>query len=98
MNDNYLGAFTSNKSTEKEENNFDIKELIHNFSLYDFIDAAKERPDEDFGGFLVCTPKQYLFGYNSGFGPGPHAASFARTMLDIKGGGIISNQMELIKI
>ena len=98
MNKKYANLFYSNKSTGKNDFNFDLKELTQNFSLIDFIDEARKRPSEDFGGFLVCTPKQYIFGYNANFGTGSHACSFGRTMKDIKGGGLIASSNELLSL
>ena len=47
------------------------------------------------GGFFVCTPKQYIIGYNSNFGSGAHITAYARVMKDIMGGGKISSMEEL---
>ena len=98
MSDNYLKVFYANKSTGKMDCNFDLKELTENFSIFNFINDARKRPSEDFGGFLICTPKQYIFGYNSSFGIGSHGASFGRAMKDILGGGNISNEGELLRL
>ena len=95
---NNLKVFLANKTSGRLECNFDLKELTENFSLFKFINDARKNPSEDFGGFLVCTPKQYIFGYNSSFGTGTHSASFGRVMKDISGGGTISNQGELLSL
>ena len=97
-----LKLFFQNKGSNRVNYNFDLSELTNNFSLFDFIKngnvACRENIGDDFGGFLVCTPKQYIFGYNSGFGVGPHIASFARTMKDILGGGEITSIDEFTKM
>lgn len=97
-----LRLFFQNKDSNRVNYNFDLSELTNDFSLFDFIKngnvACRENIGDDFGGFLVCTPKQYVFGYNSGFGVGPHIASFARTMKDIMGGGEISSIDEFTKL
>ena len=98
MSNSNLKVFLGNKSTGRMECNFDLKELTSNFSLFNFIRDARKRPNEDFGGFLICTPKQYIFGYNSSFGTGTHGASFGRSMKDIMGGGNISSEGELLSL
>ena len=92
-NDIYKNAFYNNKNNEGSAYNYDLTPLIDNFSFYDFITYAHKNnlKDEDYGGFLVITQKQYIVGYNSSFGTGTHLSSFARTMQDLKGGGFISN-------
>jgi len=97
MNSNYL-KMSFNKGNRYSNHNFDIKELINNFSLLQFISEARKNPSEDFGGFLIFTPKQYIFGYNSNFGRGSHGESFGRALKDIEGGGIISSENELLSL
>lgn len=97
-----LRLFFQNKGSNRVNYNFDLSELTNDFSLFDFIKngnvACRENIGDDFAGFLVCTPKQYIFGYNSGFGVGPHIASFARVMKDILGGGEIVSIDEFTKL
>lgn len=97
-----LRIFFANKDSNIVNYNFDLKELTNNFSLFDFIKnaniACRQNIGDDFGGFLVCTPKQYVFGYNSGFGVGAHIASYARVMKDILGGGKITSLQEFTKL
>lgn len=50
---------------------------------------------DDYGAFVVMTTKQYVMGYNAGFGFGSHYASYARVLKDISGGGAINNDRDL---
>ena len=89
-----LRKFYTSRDSNTVKYDFDIKELVDNFSLLDFVKNANVACDTlgtDYGGFLVCTPKQYIIGYNSDFGAGPHIASYARCMRDITGGGKITS-------
>jgi len=99
MNDNGIRPFYVNKNSNYGNYNFDLSELTKNFSFYDFIwNAKKEISDnvgEDFSGFFVCTPKQYIVGYTSNFGKGSHHPAFGRVMKDIMGGGVIGDTMEI---
>ena len=92
-------AFYTNKSGDNSYN-YDLTPLIQKFDFYDFLDYAHKNKikDEDYGGFLVITPNQYIIGYNAGFGTGTHMSSFARTMKDIKGGGFINGINEAVKL
>ncbi len=98
MNNNDLVTLSVKKGNDTNYGNFDLTECIRNFSLLDFIKEGRENPAKDFGGFLVCTPKQYIFGYNAGFGYGAHSSSFARAFKDIKGGGSITTTKEVTNI
>ena len=94
----YKEAFYVNKNTGGNDYNFDLSELCKNFSFFDFIHSVQSGTVRYNGGFLVCTPKQYIVGYNARFGSGTHNASFARFMKDIHGGGIIASDAELIRL
>ena len=98
INMNYLSAFFSRKSNTSGMYNYDIRELINDFSFYDFISKAPKRDVFDFGAFAVFTDKQYVIGYNAGFGIGTHYSSFARFMKDIHGGGFINNLNDANKL
>ena len=98
MVDKFTQVFYSNKSTGRLDYNFDLRELTENFSLIDFVSNARKCPNEDFGGFLICTPKQYIIGYNSNFGTGSHGNSFGRAMKDMQGGGEITSQEEILSL
>ena len=100
MNQTDMSAFLNRKSGGGEKYNYDLKPLIENFSFLDFIyDALKNREvGNDFGAFLVMTNKQYVLGYNAGFGVGTHIASFARTFNDINGRGEVKNNLEAIRL
>lgn len=91
MNDNAVyDGFYKRKAGNGSDYNYDLKPLIENFDFYDFIDYANKNKTDDYGGFVMITPKQYIIGYNAGFGSGTHLSSFARAMQDIKGGGQIN--------
>lgn len=75
--------------------NFDLAPLIKNFSFYDFCSAAKS---SDNGAFLVVTNKQYILGYNAGFGQGAHVYAFARCMKELLGGGEIASNQEAFRL
>lgn len=100
MNQTDMSAFLNRKSGGGEKYNYDLKPLIENFSFLDFIyDALKNREvGNDFGAFLVMTNKQYVLGYNAGFGVGTHIASFARTFNDINGRGEVKDNLEAIRL
>lgn len=87
--DKDLELFYNKGKTGDAKYNYDLLPLIKDFSFYDF--CASSRSDEH-GGFVVITNKQYIVGYNRGFGEGSHMASFARVMKDIHGGGEISER------
>lgn len=100
MSDSNVSAFLSRKSGGGAKYNYDLGPLIYNFSFLDFIyDALKYKGvGNDFGAFLVLTNKQYVLGYNAGFGVGTHISSFARTFNDLNGLGNINNDLEAIRI
>ena len=75
--------------------NFPLKPLITDFSFYDFCESAYS---PDHGAFLVITDKQYVVGYNAGFGEGSHLYAFARVMKDMHGGGDIKDEKEALKL
>lgn len=83
INKGYYGR----KSGGGSSYNYELAPLIQDFSFYDFIAGCE--PDCDHGGFLVITDKQYIIGYNAGFGVGGHMSSYARVMKDLQGGGDI---------
>ncbi len=97
-----LKEFYSNKDSDIVNYNFDLKELIDNFSIFNFIKngikACTSEQGIDFGAFFICTPKQYIIAYNSNFGSGSHITSKARAMKDIQGGGTITSIAELTKL
>lgn len=94
MNKEYVQYYTKGKTGDARYN-YDLLPLITDFSFYDFCMEAK---DDEHGAFLVITNKQYIIGYNRGFGEGTHSASFARVMKDIHGGGEIKNENEVIRL
>ena len=98
MNIDELAKLSVNKGNNTDYANFDLTECIRNFSLLDFIKEGRENPSKDYGGFLICTPRQYIFGYNAGFGYGAHSSSFARALKDIEGGGKITSFQELNRL
>lgn len=100
MSDSYLSGFTSRKSGSGAKYNYDLNPLIKDFSFLDFIHNGLKYRDtgHDFGAFLVLTNKQYVLGYNAGFGVGTHIASFARTYNDLNGYSRIRNDLEAIKL
>lgn len=100
MNKTNMSSFLSRKSGSGEKYNYDLKPLVENFSFFDFIGEALRYREigNDFGAFLVITNKQYVLGYNAGFGVGTHIASFARTFNDINSRGKIENDLEAIRL
>lgn len=81
--------------------NYDLAPLISNFDFDTFIQDAEKSKDglQEHGAFLVVTNKQYIIGYNAGFGAGTHISALARTTKDILfGGGSISNQNEAFQL
>ena len=100
MSDSNVSGFLNRKRGGGEKYNYDLKPIIENFSFLDFIyDALKNREvGNDFGAFLVLTNKQYVLGYNAGFGVGTHIASFARTFSDLKGHGEVENDLDAIRL
>ena len=90
-----ITGFYNRKSGLGSSWNYDLIPLITNFSFYKFISDAKS---DEFGGFIVITDKQYIIGYNAGFGYGTHASSFTRVMKDINGGGRINSAKELMNL
>jgi len=76
--------------------NFDLIPLIDGFDFYEFCDNGQKQTG-DYGGFIVITDKQFIVGYNSGFGVGSHRDVFARVYRDIHGGGPINSELEAIE-
>ena len=103
INDNQglYNAFFARKSGGGSKYNYDLGPLISNFDFDTFIRYAEKSKEElkDHGAFLVITNKQYIIGYNAGFGVGTHLSALARTTKDILfGGGSISNQNEAFQL
>lgn len=88
-------GYMARKNGDGSNFNFDLTPLIKNFSFFDFFYDAMHADAEDFGAFAVLTTKQYVIGYNAGFGYGSHYTSYARVLKDISGGGMITNQRDL---
>lgn len=80
--------------------NFDLKPLIQDFSFYEFMYEALGHSEYDYehGAFVVITDKQYIIGYNAGFGTGTHISSFARVMKELNGGGDIGSFSEAFRL
>ena len=95
--DQYLGAFYGNKRGMGSRYDFDLKSLIQDFSFSDLVISSR-RNNEDNGAFLFVTQKQYIVGYNSGYGNGSHRAIKARIIKDITGGGSINSDIEASRI
>ena len=93
-------VFFARKSGGGSAYNYDLAPLISNFDFDTFIHYAEKAKKElkEHGGFLVITNKQYIIGYNAGFGVGTHLSAFARTTKDLLGGGYIANQNEAFKL
>ena len=85
------------KATHSSKYNFQLEPLIKNFSFLDFIKNGIKNKAVDYGAFLVITGKQYVVGYNSSFGLGSHLGAFARTFVDIFGGGNIARDIDAIR-
>lgn len=100
-NQGLYNAFLARKSGGGSKYNYDLAPLISNFDFDTFIQYAEKSKAElkEHGGFLVITNKQYIIGYNAGFGTGTHLSALARTTKDILiGGGSISNQNEAFQL
>lgn len=91
MKSNDLENYYVKGRTSGSKWNFDLQPLITDFNFYDFCCSANS---SDHGGFLVITDKQYVVGYNAGFGEGAHVYAFARCMKDMQGGGDINSDKE----
>lgn len=94
-NSDVANGFFARKTGGGSNCNFELEPLIKNFSFYDFFHDASFVDIEDFGAFAVLTTKQYVVGYNAGFGYGSHYSSYARVLKDISGGGLITNERDL---
>ena len=94
----YKNAFFANKDTGRSDYNFNLKELTENFSFLDFVFDVQRGEAKYYGGFVVCTPKQYIVGYNAKFGSGSHNASYARFIKDMQGGGKIFSDEDLLRL
>lgn len=90
-------SYLARKSGGGSAYNYELAPLIKNFSFYDFVQEGerKKYKAEDHGGFLIITNRQYIVGYNAGFGVGAHASAFARTMMDINGGGTMHTDADV---
>ena len=95
-NNDLLNKFYTSSRGNSSALNFDLKELINNFDFYDFIVEGSKKDSRDFSAFFVLTNKQYILGYTAGFGEGTHQSAFGRTMLELSGGGTISNYTDLM--
>ena len=93
-------AYVARKNGGGSAYNYELEPLISNFKFDIFILDAEKSKDglQEHGAFLVITNKQYIIGYNAGFGAGTHLSAFARTTKDLFGGGSISNQNEAFKL
>lgn len=93
-------AYVARKSGGGSAYNYDLGPLISNFDLDTFISDAEKSKEriQDHGAFIVITNKQYIIGYNAGFGAGTHLSAFARVTKDLFGGGYIANQNEAFKL
>ncbi len=100
MKDSNISGYVNRKTGSGTKYNYDLKPLIQDFSFLDFISNAlrNRQVGNDFGAFLVLTNKQYVLGYNAGFGVGTHIASFARTFNDLNGHGRIVYDSEAIRL
>ncbi len=98
MDKDYKTYVTKGNITN-EKWNFDLEPLISEFSLLDFCRSGLRNKDyEDHGAFLVITNQQYVIGYNSKFGIGPHMEAYARVEKDMHGGGDITSFQELVTL
>lgn len=96
-----LNSQINRKSGNGSSFNYELEPLITNFSFYDFVDEAHKYFDDetqDHGAFIVITDKQYIIGYNGGFGAGTHLCSFGRVYKDINGGGNINMHNDGIRL
>ena len=78
-------GFGGRKSGTATDYNFDIEEMIRDFSFYDLIYKTQDDQGEN-GAFIVITDKQYVIGYNASHGIGSHQQSFAKCMAEFEGG------------
>lgn len=102
MNNNQklYSGYLARKSGNGRAYNYEIEPLISNFDFDTFIRDVEKSKEEvkEHGAFVVITNKQYIIGYNAGFGEGTHLSAFARTTKDLFGGGYIANQNEAYKL
>lgn len=99
-NQQFYSGYLARKGGGAMGYNYELAPLITNFDFDTFIMDAEKSKDglKEHGGFIVITSKQYIIGYNAGFGEGTHISAFARTTKDLFGGGSISNQNDAYKL
>jgi len=98
MDKDYQNYVTKGSYTH-EKWNFDPSPLVSDFNLLEFCrDGLKLDEYADHGGIVVITNQQYIIGYTSNFGAGPHMETFARLEKDMTGGGEISSFQELVML
>lgn len=99
-NQRLYNGYIARKSGGGSAYNYELEPLISNFNFDTFILDAEKSKDilPEHGAFVVITNKQYIIGYNAGFGAGTHISAFARTTKDLFGGGSISNQNEAYRL
>lgn len=93
-------GFLKRKNSKGSAYNYDLYPLIENFDFYEFISSAENSKEDlmEHGAFLVITNRQYIIGYNAGFGFGTHISANARVMKELLGGGFISSTKDAIKL
>lgn len=83
--------FWVRKSGRGNPYDYDLFPLIKDFSFLNFMYEARAYRYDDYGAFLVISNKQYIIGYNAGFGIGSHNSAFAKVYKEMHGGGTIYN-------
>ena len=95
MSFDFFRGYIARKDNKGSSYNYNLFEMINNFDFYDFFHATKNNKMDNNGATLVITNKQYILGYNAGFGMGTHYGAFARIYLELFGGGRISNEKDM---
>lgn len=63
--------------------NFDVKEMVENFSLEDFFQLKDNKVGRE--AFLLITDNQYVSGYTKSFGYGDYSEAISNTIKEIYG-------------
>ena len=81
-----------------KEHNFNINDLISNFTLDDFIGRGKKLGLYNNSAVLLITNKQYILSWTNNFGMGFHYEILAQIYKYITEGSPIKNSLEEFKL
>ena len=80
-----------------KEHNFNINDLISNFTLDDFIGRGKKLGLYNNSAVLLITNKQYILSWTKNFGMGFHYEALAQIYKYINEGSLLKNSLEEFK-